>query len=71
MFRRKIKLVELKKYIQKIVVIYSLDFRIAQHGEIVNVFILVVFQVNFTMLNILGWILELHSMVKLSTFSFW
>ena len=50
---------------------FGLDCRIAQHGEIVNVFILVLFQMNFTMLNNLGWIAELHNMVKLSTFSFW
>ena len=50
---------------------FGLDFRNAQHGEIVNVFLLVIFQMNFTMLYNLGWIAELHNMVKLSTFSFW
>ena len=44
---------------------FWLDFRIAQHCEIVNIFLLVVFQLNFTMLYNFGWISELHSMVKL------
>jgi len=49
----------------------SNHFKPVQHGEIANVFILVVFQMNFTMLYNVGWIAELHNMVKLSTFSFW